>query len=58
MGDAELFAGIEPALLAPQPLAVQEVGVGQVGSHRGAFEQRDRFPKVRLGLLVVGEQGS
>jgi hypothetical protein len=49
VGDAELFAGILPAALAAQPLAVDEVGAGEVGGHPATLELLNGLAVLFLG---------
>ena len=51
MGQAELLSCIDAAVLAPQPLAVDQVGAGQLGPDAGASQPLDRLPVEVLGLL-------
>ena len=48
---AELIAGVTPAPLAAQPLAVEQVGAGQVHPQAGAAEAVDRLAVEVLGGL-------
>ena len=48
---AELIAGVTPAPLAAQPLAVEQVGAGQIHPQAGAAEAVDRLAVEVLGGL-------
>ena len=52
------MAGVEPPVLAAEPLAVQQVGPGEFGPQPGAAEPLDRLGVALLGLLAVAEQRS
>ena len=56
MGEAKLLAGVEPAVLAPQPLAVQQVGTGEMHDDPAASEPLDRLEVQRVGGVAGGEQ--
>ena len=51
VGGAQLVAGVDPPVLAAQPLAVQQVGAGEVGPQRGAAEPLDRLGVAPLGIV-------
>src|SRR5581483_11100528 len=56
MGDAQLAAGIRPASLPTQPLAVEKVCAGEFGPHRARTELADGLVVARLGgLALTGE---
>ena len=54
--DAQLVAGVEAAALAPQPLAVEQVGPGELHAHAGAPQPLDRLLVEALGGVAVAEQ--
>src|SRR5580658_2269640 len=53
---AELIAGVAPAPLAAQPLAVQEAGASQIHPQASAAEAVDRLAVVALGGVPVADQ--
>src|SRR4051795_4820194 len=56
--DAELGARFQPATLAEQPFAVQEMRPGELGTHAGPPEMLDRRAEPPLGVGSFAEQGS
>ena len=54
----QLVAGVEPPVLATEPLAVEQVGPGQLGPQRGAAQPLDRLGVALLGLLAFADQRS
>src|SRR5580693_813510 len=56
MGAGELIAGVTPAPLAAQPLAVDQVGAPQFHPQAGAAETVDRLTVEVLGVLAVADQ--
>ena len=56
MGGAELLAGVEPAALAAQPFAVEEVGAGKRDADAGAAKAFDRLSIEGLRGLILAEQ--
>src|SRR4051794_35574665 len=53
---AQLFAGVEPAALAPQPLAVEQVGAGELHADARACEPFDRLAIEAVGLVAFVEE--
>ena len=53
MGGAELRARVDPAALAAQPLAVEQVSAGQLGTQPGAAQSLDRLAIGGLGVLAL-----
>ena len=53
---AQLLAAIDTTPFATQPLPVQQLGPGELGSQRGAAEPVDRFGVALLGGLSLGQQ--
>src|SRR4051812_23285753 len=53
---AQVLAGVEAAPLAPQPLAVEEVGPRELHAHAGALQPLDRLLVEALGGVAVAEQ--
>ena len=49
------MACVAPAELATKPLAVEQVGTGELGPQLGAAEPFDRLGVVMLGLLAFAE---
>ena len=58
MRGAELLARIHPAVLAAQPLAVAELGAGEVDRAAGAAEPLDGVLVQRLGGAAVAQLGA
>ena len=56
MARAQLLARVDPAALAAQPLAVEQVGAGELEAHAGAAKPLDRLAVEALGGLAVAEQ--
>ena len=52
VGRAQLLARIGAAAFAAQPLAVQQVGAGELRADAGPAQVRDRLPVKALGLLA------
>ena len=48
MRGAELLARVDPALLAAQPLPVEQTGASELGVDPGALEPLDRLAVERL----------
>src|SRR4051812_4382912 len=48
-GGAQVVAGVEAAPLAPQPLAIEQVGPRELQTHAGAAQPLDRLPVEALG---------
>ena len=53
---SQLRPRIDASMLAAQPLAVEEVGAGELGTEWCAAEPADRLLIARFGLLVVAEE--
>ena len=51
--DVELGARVEPATLAPQPLAVQQLCAGELGAHASAAQMLDRRAEPAIGVGAV-----
>ena len=49
VGETKLLTGVEPAVLAPQPLAVQQVGAGEIHDDPGPPQPLDRLDVERVG---------
>ena len=58
VGRAQLLTSIDPAALASQPLAVQQVSVGEVGPQPRATQAFDRLAMERLGCVPLDQQRS
>ena len=58
VGGAQLVAGVTPPELAAKPLAVEQVGTGELGPQPGAAEPLDRLGVVMLGIAAFAEQRS
>ena len=56
MGGPELFPGVDAAVLAAQPFAVQQVRAGQFRAEPGAAEPFDRLPVEVLRRLALADQ--
>ena len=56
VGGAELHAGVDAAILPAQPLAVEQVGAGELGAQSCAAEPLDRLAVQALGGLAVAQQ--
>ena len=56
--DAKLFAGVDSSVLAPQPLAVQQVSTSELDDDPSALQPLDRFGVESLGCLAFFEQRS
>src|SRR4029078_11604190 len=54
--DAEVVARLDAAPLTPQPLAVEQVGPGDLYANAGAAQPMERFLVEALGVLAVAEQ--
>jgi hypothetical protein len=52
----QLLARVGAAALPAQPLAVQQVGAGQVRAYAGAAEPVDRLLVQAAGGFAVGQQ--
>src|SRR5436305_1922310 len=55
---AQLRAGVEPPSLPPQPLAIEEVGAGQLDAHTSPPESPDRLLIEALGPVAVAQEGA
>ena len=55
---AELLACVQSTAVAAQPLAVDEVGAGELGADAGTAEPLDRLSVVPLGGLALAQQGT
>ena len=53
---AQLLSGVEAAAFAAQPLPVQKVRPGELESHTGTGEVRDRLAVQALGDLALAQQ--
>src|ERR687898_3229940 len=53
---AQLVAGVDPPVLAAQPLAIQEVRARELRTQRGAAQPIDRLEIEALGKLALAEQ--
>src|SRR5690242_16561039 len=51
----QLLAGVDPARLATQPLAVHEPGTGEIDDDAGPLQARDGFPVEGVGGLAVAQ---
>ena len=51
-----MLPGLGPALAPAQPLAVQEMGPGQVGGARAEGQVAERVGIERLGVPIAGQQ--
>ena len=58
VGGAQLAARVDPSALAMQPLAVQQVGPGELGPQRGAAEPLDRLGVALLRSVPFAQQRS
>ena len=58
VGGAQLVACVTPPELAAKPLAVEQVGTGELGPQPGAAEPLDRLGVVVLGIVAFAEQRS
>src|SRR2546430_5847140 len=56
IGGAELFARVHPAVLTPQPLAVDQVRAGDLRPERRAAEASDRLEIQGLRCLALAHQ--
>ena len=56
MRGAQLLAGLDEPVLAAQPLAVEEVGAGEMNGDPAAGEPLDRLAVERPGGLAVAQQ--
>ena len=54
----QLVAGVEPPVLAAEPLTVEQVGPGKLGPQRGAAQPLDRLGVALLGLPAFADQRS
>src|SRR3954471_23890347 len=52
----QLFAGVEPAALAPEPFAVEQMAAGVLHTDARAPEALARLAMEAVGLLARGEQ--
>ena len=52
----QLLTGVCAAVLAAQPLAVEQVRAGELGPQLGAAEPADRLPVQTLGRLALAQQ--
>jgi hypothetical protein len=57
VGDAQLAAGVQPAVHPSQPLAVDEVGAGELGADPGPAQMVDGFAEGPFGA-VARQQGA
>ena len=57
-GGAELIAGVTAAAPAAQPLAVEQLGPGQLGSDPAALQVLDGQPVLGLRAVVRGKEGA
>src|SRR6266487_1025100 len=58
VGGVQLVAGVDPAVLAAEPLTVEQVGPGELGPQLGAAEPLDRLGVALFGLLAFADQRS
>src|SRR6267378_6841453 len=58
VGGAQLLAGVYAAALAAQPLAIEQVGAGELHADAGTPEARDRLAVEALGDVTLVEQGA
>ena len=56
VGGLQLLAGVEPAVLATEPLTVEQVGAGELGPQRCAAQPLDRLGVALLGLTAFANQ--
>ena len=56
VGDTKLLARVEPAVLATQPLAVHEVGAGEMNNDAAARQPLDRLAVEGFGGRAVAQQ--
>ena len=56
VGEPQLIACVDTALLATQPLAVEQVGAGVVGPESGSAEAFDGLSVVLFRCVVVADQ--
>jgi hypothetical protein len=56
MGRAQLLARVDAPALAAQPLAVEQMGAGELDADAGTPEARDRLAVEVLGGLVLAQQ--
>ena len=56
MGDPQLLASVGTAVLAAQPLAVEQVRAGEFGPQRSTAEPVDRLAVEALGGLALAQQ--
>ena len=58
MGGAQLLARVDAAALAAQPLAVEQVGAGELRTQRRSAEPLDRLAVERVGGRPLAQQSS
>ena len=58
VGGVQLVAGVEPPVLATEPLAVEQAGPGTLGPQRCSAQPLDRLGVALLGLLAFANQRS
>src|SRR4051794_4794800 len=56
VGGAELLARIDPAILAAQPLPVEQMSPGELGAQPGAAQPLDRLAMQALGTLTLAHE--
>ena len=56
MRGAQLLACVDPALLAAQPLPVEQTGAGELDADPGALEPLDRLAVERVGAVALAQQ--
>jgi hypothetical protein len=54
----ELDTGVDPALLAPQPFPVEQVGAGELDAYSSSAQPVDRVAEVALREVAFTQQGS
>src|SRR4051794_4171919 len=58
VGRAQLVARIDPAVLPAQPLPVEQMSAGELGTKRGPCQPLDGFAMQTLGALTLAQQGA
>src|SRR4051794_37664963 len=53
---AQLLARVDPAVLAAQPLAIEQMSAGELGTKPGPCQSLDRLAVQALGTLTLGQK--
>src|SRR4051795_10793440 len=56
VGRAQLVARVDPAVLAAQPLPVEQMSAGELGTKRGPCQPLDGFAMQTLGALTLAHE--